>query len=240
LEGLKEFMQTGVYTQEIKHTTEKAAIYARVSSQKQKADLKRQIDFLLSVAEKDGWKKIEVYKDIGSGLNDERKGLRNIVRDAVKHKFDKVYINYKDRLARFGTQIILDIFDLSGIECQIVRGNSGQEKAGAQNKKSFEQELVANILAILTSFSGKLYRSRRGKNKSKNEKNKNEKTKNEKTKNEKTKNEKFVFPKSNYIWALGGKLASFVFDIDKKEGLIEIEHNFRLFADIGSDVIILC
>jgi len=120
------FLETGKYEIRTKPKSGTAAIYARVSSHKQKDDLKRQIDYLYSIAQDDGWKNIKIYKDIGSGLNDNRKSLRKIVRDAINQKFDKVYINYLDRLARFGTQIILDIFKLCEIEYEIVK-NSNKE-----------------------------------------------------------------------------------------------------------------
>ena len=107
--------------------------------------MKRQIDCLCSIAQNNGWKNIKIYKDIGSGLNDKRKSLRKIIHDAINQKFDKVYINYLDRLARFGTQIILDIFRLCGIEYEIVKNN--------EEDPTFEKLLVDNMIAIITSFS---------------------------------------------------------------------------------------
>ena len=157
LDALKSFFENGEYEIKSRPKTQTAAIYARVSSHKQKDDLKRQIDCLCSIAQNNGWKNIKIYKDIGSGLNDKRKSLRKIIHDAINQKFDKVYINYLDRLARFGTQIILDIFRLCGIEYEIVKNN--------EEDPTFEKVLVDNMIAIITSFSGKLYRSRRGKNK---------------------------------------------------------------------------
>ncbi|MHA1394369.1 MAG: recombinase family protein, partial [Promethearchaeota archaeon] len=73
--GLKTFLETGKYEISSKPKSETAAIYARVSSHKQKEDLKRQIDYLYSIAQDDGWNDIKIYKDIGSGLNDKRKSL---------------------------------------------------------------------------------------------------------------------------------------------------------------------
>ncbi|MBD3352325.1 MAG: IS607 family transposase [Candidatus Lokiarchaeota archaeon] len=153
-EALFTFRKTGVYTIVKKKRTKIAAIYGRVSSHKQKADLTRQILFLKQKAEKDGYTPI-IYKDIGSGLNDIRKGLRRLVKDSLSGKFDKVYVTYLDRLARFGTRIILDVFAINNIDYEVVQ---------VAKEIGFNQMLVQDMIALVTSFSGKLHRRRRGKN----------------------------------------------------------------------------
>ena len=129
-------------------------IYGRVSASKQKDDLKRQIDDLQAYVEEKGWGLTGIYKDIGSGLNDNRKGLLKLIRDIPKKLPDYVLCSYKDRVARFGTRLLeefCEIYDVKLLETKII-------------ERTEEERLAHAIIAILTSFSGKLYRSRRGKN----------------------------------------------------------------------------
>ena len=75
--------------------------YARVSSHTQKDDLQRQIEAIRSYAKNMGWQ-IEIVRDIGSGLNEERKGLRKILKMAKNGEIERIIITYPDRLTRFG------------------------------------------------------------------------------------------------------------------------------------------
>jgi predicted site-specific integrase-resolvase len=127
-------------------------IYARVSASKQKEDLKRQIDSLENYAENNNWRITGIYKDIASGLNDGRKDLLKMISDIPTKLPDLVLCTYKDRIARFGTRLLeqfCSIYDIKLMETQI-------------KEISEEEKLAHSIIAILTSFSGKLYRSRRG------------------------------------------------------------------------------
>ena len=131
----------------------KVFIYGRVSSSRQKEDLKRQIAGLKDYAQENNWKISQVYKDIGSGLNDQRKGLLKLITDLPKKQPKYVLCTYKDRIARFGTNLLEEF-------CGIYDTKIKQIKIKEQNE---QEELVNSIIAILTSFSGKLYRQRRGK-----------------------------------------------------------------------------
>jgi len=93
-----------------------AAIYARVSAMKQKEDLERQINYLTPQAREAGFQNIILYKDIASGLNDERHGLKRLIRDAFAQKFGVVFISHQDRLARFGTALINQVLELLHIK----------------------------------------------------------------------------------------------------------------------------
>ena len=83
---------------------QKCVIYARVSSHKQskRGDLNRQINVLKQYVQLNHLTLVNTYRDIGSGLNTNRKGLWNLIRDAKKHQFSIVLLNFKDRLTRFG------------------------------------------------------------------------------------------------------------------------------------------
>lgn len=85
--------------------SEKAcAIYCRVSSHKQskRGDLDRQSELLKNYAKLNDFKLIRTYKDVGSGLNTNRKGLWRLIQDSKKNRFSGILISYKDRLTRFG------------------------------------------------------------------------------------------------------------------------------------------
>ena len=87
-----------------KESDKTCAIYCRVSSHKQskRGDLDRQVELLKNYAKLNDFKLIRTYKDIGSGLNTNRKGLWRLIQDSKKSQFSAILINYKDRLTRFG------------------------------------------------------------------------------------------------------------------------------------------
>ncbi|MCE7735707.1 MAG: IS607 family transposase [Candidatus Heimdallarchaeota archaeon] len=130
----------------------KTIICARVSASKQKEDLNRQIISLKQYACKKGWKITGIYKDIASGLSDGRRNLLRMISDLPTKLPNFIICTYKDRVARIGTKLLeqfCSIYDIQLVETQI-------------KEISEEEKLAHSIIAILTSFSGKLYRSRRG------------------------------------------------------------------------------
>lgn len=126
--------------------------YCRVSSHKQKDDLERQIDnmriYLLSQG-----KPFEIISDIGSGINYKKKGLRQLLKLITQNKVEKVVVLYKDRLLRFGFELIEYIASLYNCEIEIVD----------TTKKSEQQELVEDLVQIITVFSCKLQGKRANK-----------------------------------------------------------------------------
>ncbi len=87
-------------------TEKEVVIYARVSSGRQKEDLKRQIESLENYARERNWRITGVYKDIASGLNDGRKDLLRMISDLPTKLPDYVLCTYRDRIARFGTRLL--------------------------------------------------------------------------------------------------------------------------------------
>ena len=154
LDALYEFVRTNKYSPKIHKKTGVAAVYARVSSSKQRHDLNRQKEYLESLAKKDGYK-TKTYSDIGSGMNDKRTGLLRLLRHAMKNQFDCIYLTYIDRLARFGTNSLVEILKHKNIQIKTVH------TVDVQNPS---QLLVNDMIALVTSFAGKLHRMRRGKN----------------------------------------------------------------------------
>jgi putative resolvase len=130
------------------------AIYARVSSHKQskRGDLQRQIEQLKNYVRENNLKLVKVYKDVGSGLNVNRKGLWRLLKDSKKGDFSVVLLNFKDRLTRFGYTYLERYLSEFGVKLFCVN---------KLDDKTPESELVEDLVAIVHSFSGKLYRMRR-------------------------------------------------------------------------------
>ncbi len=129
--------------------------YARVSSHDQKKDLERQADVLTSYCVKQGWD-FQVIQDLGSGMNYQKKGLKALINLILEQKISRLVLTHKDRLLRFGAELIFALCEVKQIEVVII--NKGDEA-------SFEEELAQDVLEIITVFSARLYCSRSRKNK---------------------------------------------------------------------------
>ncbi|WP_256989146.1 IS607 family transposase [Bacillus sp. EB106-08-02-XG196] len=142
----------------VKKTQRKVAIYARVSSneQKQKGDLKRQISFLSENLPSD-FLVVETLSDVGSGLNDHRKGLLKLMNLAKERIITDVAIRYKDRLTRFGYAYLEEYFKSHDVTIHVLDSE--------ETTKSAQEELADDLISIITSFSGKLYGLRSKKHK---------------------------------------------------------------------------
>ncbi len=116
--------------------------YCRVSSSKQRDDLGRQVEFMQS-----RYPNAEIVKDIGSGLNYKRKGLKAILERAMRGDKLQIVVAYKDRLARFGFELIE----------WIVQQNNGEIVVLKQIDLSPERELTNDLLNILHVFSCRMH-----------------------------------------------------------------------------------
>lgn len=125
-------------------------IYARVSThdQAERGDLDRQIETVKLFAIDYNVRNLLIKKDIGSGLNDNRKNLKSLIDLIQQGKVNRLFINYKDRLTRFGFNYIKQICDFHQVEIIIV--------SDMKDKKSESEELTEDILTLIHSFSGKL------------------------------------------------------------------------------------
>ena len=134
------------------------AIYARASSheQKNRGDLERQVLDIMNACEKEGLDKPVIIRDTGSGLNTKRKGLVRLIEMAKNHEIKRIFITSKDRLTRFGYEYLEELFSMAGVEIVAL-----QEK----ENKDLQEELVNDMMSLLASFSGKLYRIRGNKKK---------------------------------------------------------------------------
>jgi predicted site-specific integrase-resolvase len=128
--------------------------YARVSSHDQKKDLKTQGDLLATYCIKQGWS-YEVIQDLGSGMNYRKKGLKRLLDLIVERKIKRLVLTHKDRLLRFGAELVFSLCELHQIEIVII--NQGENL-------SFEEELAQDVLEIITVFSARMYGARSRKN----------------------------------------------------------------------------
>lgn len=129
--------------------------YCRVSTSGQKQDLNRQVELVSNYCCAKGYQ-FKIISDIGSGLNYTKKGFCELVTLLLRDEVSKVVLNYKDRLIRFGYEIIEQMCKEKGVELVIINDTES---------KSYEEELVEDVLAVITVFSSKLYGSRSHKTK---------------------------------------------------------------------------
>lgn len=129
--------------------------YARVSSNDQKEDLERQHAMLEAYCAAKGWRS-EVIKDLGSGMNYRKKGLNQLLEMILRKQMRRLVITHKDRLLRFGSELVFDMCAHQQIEIVIIHKG---------DQPSFEEELSKDVLEIITVFSARLYGSRSKKNK---------------------------------------------------------------------------
>lgn len=127
----------------------KNILYARVSTKSQKDDLDRQVDNLKQYAYSKGYS-FEIITDIGSGINYKREGLLKMINLVECGEVDRIIVLYKDRLIRFGYDLIEYICKLNDTKIEIV-DNSTISK---------EQELTEDLIQIITVFANKLYGAR--------------------------------------------------------------------------------
>ena len=129
--------------------------YARVSSHDQKEDLERQQAMLEAYCAAKGWRS-DIIKDLGSGMNYWKKGLNKLLEMILRRQMRRLVITHKDRLLRFGSELVFALCELQEIE--IVMIHKGEQP-------SFEEELAKDVLEIITVFSARLYGARSKKNK---------------------------------------------------------------------------
>jgi excisionase family DNA binding protein len=143
---------------EMKHKNSynrKTIAYARVSSYDQKDDLERQKQVLEIYCASNGWD-FEILSDLGSGINYNKKGLKTLINAIIDGEVGRLVITHKDRLLRFGAELIFAICEAKEVEVVII--NKGEDR-------TFEEDLAKDVLEIITVFSARLYGARSHKNK---------------------------------------------------------------------------
>lgn len=147
----------GIVNGENKENVKKAKIiYTRVSSKKQLDDLDRQINFI--VESKPEYNEYTIIKDVASGINFKRKGLATILERCLQGVIGEVVVAHRDRLSRFGFDLIKFIIEKSGGKLTVIND---------EKEKSSEQELAEDLLSIVHIYSCRQMGKRIYSNKSK-------------------------------------------------------------------------
>lgn len=127
--------------------TERIVIgYCRVSTPSQKDDLEIQVQNVKSYMYAKGYK-FDIIKDIGSGINYKKKGLKELINRIENNEVSKVVILYKDRLIRFGFELIEYLCEINNVEIEVI-DNSECSK---------EKELTDDLIQVITVFANRLY-----------------------------------------------------------------------------------
>lgn len=140
-----------IFDTEKKEKIGKTVIYTRVSSpERRKTDLeyqaKRMSDFCIS----NGWKIDRIVKEVGSGLNDSRPKLMELFNG--KKNIQRIVVEHKDRLTRFGFNYLLALAEAKGIEIVV-----------ANATENHKDDLMLDFISVITSFCARMYGQRRGK-----------------------------------------------------------------------------
>lgn len=132
---------------------EAIAAYIRVSShdQKQKGDLDRQKARVLEHCIKRKYNVEHIFSEVGSGMSDNRSKLLRLFQLVANHEVTKVVVEYKDRLTRFNFGVYQTFFESHGVQIECI------EEA---LPKSYEAELVEDMISIMASCSAKIYGKR--------------------------------------------------------------------------------
>jgi putative resolvase len=117
--------------------------------------LERQKKLLELYCSSNGWD-FELISDLGSGINYNKKGLKKLINLILDDNIGRIVLTHKDRLLRFGAELIFSICEAKEIEIVII--NKGEDA-------TFEEDLAKDVLEIITVFNTRLYGARSLKNK---------------------------------------------------------------------------
>lgn len=121
-------------------------LYARVSTKNQKDDLDKQVEYLKEYAISKGYS-FEIIKDIGSGINYTKQGLKQLIQKINNKEISKIVVLYKDRLVEFGFELIEYLCKLNNISIEIIDNTT----------ISKDTELTNDLIQIITVFASQLY-----------------------------------------------------------------------------------
>ena len=143
------------YTQERKTKKNLNVVgYARVSSKKQSDDLERQINNLNTYISSK-YDSFDIITDIGSGINYNKPGLKKLIEKINKKEVDLIIVPYKDRLLRFGFELVEYFAELNNVKIEVLD----------KIDKNQDEELVEGLVQIITVFSCKIQGKRKTKTK---------------------------------------------------------------------------
>ena len=142
----------GLETNDIS-TKKNCVIYSRVSTKKQQqsGNLERQTERLKDYAKAKGYHIDEIYEEVASGINENRRQLNRLMRKVADEDIHIVLAEYKDRIARFGYEYIERYCKSHKTHIELI--------VDTENK-SLNEEMVKDMISIITSFSARLYGQR--------------------------------------------------------------------------------
>jgi len=140
-QDLEKFCDTTIVNEKVSDNTKINYIYTRISSKKQLDDLSRQVEYIKQRPE---YASYIAMSDIASGINFNRKGLQTILDSCIQGTIGEVVIAHRDRLSRFGFDLIKIIIEKAGGKITILDD---------ENNKSTEQELAEDLLSIIHVYS---------------------------------------------------------------------------------------
>lgn len=127
------------------NSNKKVIGYCRVSTLKQKENLEIQIKCVKAYCAAKGYQ-FEIIQDIGSGINYDKKGLNKLINEVLNNNVEKVIIMYKDRLVRFGFNLLQNIFNHFNTEIEIIDNT----------EKTEQEELIDDLVQIITVFGARI------------------------------------------------------------------------------------
>lgn len=154
--GRYDYDKESVFNFLNKESERKNVIYGRVSTSKQKVDLDNQIDVLKKFCINSSIIIHDIYKDIGSGINFDRKEFNRLLDDVVSGEISTVYVTYKDRLSRISFNMFKNLFAKFGTNIVVINE--------IDDTQTLETEIVKEIIDLIHCFSMKVYSMRRKKN----------------------------------------------------------------------------
>lgn len=146
--------QLSYFSSSVSGQEKKVIGYCRVSTPAQKDDLETQVQNVKAYMYAKGYQ-FEIIEDIGSGINYKKKGLRQLISKINNKEVSIIVILYKDRLIRFGYELIEYLCEINDVRIEII-DNTEQSK---------EQELTDDLIQIITVFANRLYGQRSKKTK---------------------------------------------------------------------------
>jgi putative resolvase len=112
--------------------------------------LEEQKQLICSYAKDKGYDKIEILSDVGSGLNEKRKGFLKLLEMVIEREISKVIIVYEDRLTRLGFETLRKMLQAFGTAIEVIKSE----------EKTPQEELVEDLITIVSHLAGKLYEVR--------------------------------------------------------------------------------
>jgi putative resolvase len=134
---------------------DKVLVYARVSTRAQEENLERQVGRLLTYCVEKGYK-VELFKDIGSALNEKRKDYRKLLKRLLDEDVSKVIVEYRDRILRYGFPTFHQWCELLGVEVVVLNDKPD---------KPYEEEFVEDLISIVTVYAARIHDRRGGRKK---------------------------------------------------------------------------